>query len=419
MKQVPQFIRSAVPIAALCALAVALILGLASIGIDLFVAQRLTGDIDQRIMERIETMRGTNLTALPLELQDEEDRAYEAPLFVWQLDASGQVVASSVGSPVLPAGIRVAGPSTLRLAGTDFRVSAGNVNGATIVVGQTLASVAATIGSLSAAELVIGPALVVLMFFGTLLVGWRIAGPVERARRRQLAFTADASHELRTPLSVIEAETSLALGRPRDAASYQATLVRIQGESDRLHRTVDDLLMLARIDALPPVPAGGRSDLVTIAAAAVQRFQPVAADRSIRLELTRPIEVTELTIPVLAEWADRVLAIVLDNACRYSPDGGVVEVRVQEQRGRAWVAVDDSGPGIPQAERSRIFDRFHRATERPGGAGLGLAIADAIVRASNGRWEITDAPTGGARVAISWALAQDVARPSARERQVS
>jgi signal transduction histidine kinase len=419
MRRMPPFIRGAVPIAALSAVLVALILGLASIAIDLFVAQRLTGDIDQRIAERIETLRTSNVRALPLELQDEEDRAYEAPLFIWRLDASGKVVASSVGSPVLPAGTRVAGPSTLRLAGTDFRVSAGNVNGATVVVGQTLASVAATIGSLSAAELVIGPALVVLIFFGTLLVGWRIAGPVERARRRQLAFTADASHELRTPLSVIEAETSLALGRPRDAASYRATLTRIQGESDRLHRTVDDLLMLARIDALPPVPAGGRSDLVGIAAAAVQRFQSVAADRSIRLEFTRPKAPAELTIPVPAEWTDRVLAIVLDNACRYSPDGGHVEVQVQEQRGRAWVAVDDSGPGIPPAERLRIFDRFHRATERPGGAGLGLAIADAIVRASNGRWEISDAPIGGARIAISWPLAQGVARPTERERHIS
>src|ERR1700693_1723490 len=98
MKQMPQFIRGAVPIAALSGLAVALILRGASSGIDLFVAHRLTGAIDQRIMERIETMRGTNLTALPLELQDEEDRAFVAPLFLWGLAATGQGGASQRAS---------------------------------------------------------------------------------------------------------------------------------------------------------------------------------------------------------------------------------------------------------------------------------------------------------------------------------
>ena len=69
------------------------------------------------------------------------------------------------------------------------------------------------------------------------------------------------------------------------------------------------------------------------------------------------------------------------------------------------LTVDDSGPGIPDAERTRIFDRFHRATTTQGGAGLGLAIADAIVRATGGRWRVAAAPTGGARMGVTWSRA--------------
>ena len=75
------------------------------------------------------------------------------------------------------------------------------------------------------------------------------------------------------------------------------------------------------------------------------------------------------------------------------------------QRSRVVLTVDDSGPGIPDAERTRIFDRFHRATDSKGGAGLGLAIADAIVRGTGGRWKVAAAPSGGARMGISWSRA--------------
>ena len=77
-------------------------------------------------------------------------------------------------------------------------------------------------------------------------------------------------------------------------------------------------------------------------------------------------------------------------------------VSVAAEGRRVRLAVDDSGPGIPAEERGRVFDRFHRATEAPGGAGLGLAIADAIVRASGGRWLIATSPAGGASVSVSW-----------------
>ena len=107
-----------------------------------------------------------------------------------------------------------------------------------------------------------------------------------------------------------------------------------------------------------------------------------------------------MTVP--PEWLDRLLGVLLDNACKYSP-GGRLRLRRGRQRERPdALTVDDSGPGIPVDERTRIFDRFHRATDRPGGAGLGLAIADAIVRATNGRWRIGASPAGGASMSVTW-----------------
>jgi signal transduction histidine kinase len=121
--------------------------------------------------------------------------------------------------------------------------------------------------------------------------------------------------------------------------------------------------------------------------------------RSQKLSLHRADEVA---VAAPAEWLDRLLGVLLDNACRYAPQGGSIEVRVEGTAGRARVRVDDSGPGIPEAESRRVFDRFHRASDRPGGAGLGLAIADAVVRATGGRWELGTSPLGGASMGVAW-----------------
>jgi signal transduction histidine kinase len=94
--------------------------------------------------------------------------------------------------------------------------------------------------------------------------------------------------------------------------------------------------------------------------------------------------------------------VLLDNACRYTPPDGTVDVHVGRRDGRVRLAVEDSGPGIPAGERSHIFDRFRRASDAPGGSGLGLAIADAVVGASGGRWEVGTSPAGGASMAVTW-----------------
>ena len=269
--------------------------------------------------------------------------------------------------------------------------------------------------------------LLVAVFLAALAIGLRSTAPVEQARLRQLEFTADASHELRTPLSVIDAEIGLELtrlGNPADPggalgtpggdagtpggdaagdASYRAALGRIAAESGRLRRIVEDLLWLARFDAAPSSTGDEPIDLSALGSACVERFAPVAAGHSIALSFVAPPGAVIVLAP--AEWVDRLAGVLVDNACRYAGEGGSVEVSVASTGGRAVLAVEDSGPGIPVRERALLFDRFRRGTDEPGGHGLGLAIADEVVRATRGRWRVGTAAAGGARMEVSWPAA--------------
>ncbi len=181
------------------------------------------------------------------------------------------------------------------------------------------------------AEVIAGPVIILAIFLGALAIGLMASQPVEQARRRQLEFTADASHELRTPLTVIEAEVSLALGSPRDGASYRGTLRRIGTEGKRLRRIVEDLLFLARFDAHPPAPSDEPLDLRSLAESCVLRFSAVAEARDIDLSVA-----SEGADAILVEappgWIDRLCGVLVDNACRYAGNGGWVRVVVQ----RAW-----------------------------------------------------------------------------------
>ena len=265
-----------------------------------------------------------------------------------------------------------------------------------LVAGQSLAGIAHTKRLLLYAEVLAGPFLLLAMFFGCLVVGQRALAPVEQSRRRQLEFTADASHELRTPLSVIRAEADMTLSTPRDAAGYRDALARIQGESVRLRHLVDDMLWLARFDSRPPPPRDEPVDLATLAQACADRFRAVGP------AITAETAAGPALISAPPEWIDQLAGVLMDNACRYAGPDGVVRIGVRADGSRISLTVEDSGPGIVEAERPRLFDRFHRATEQGSGAGLGLAIGDSIVRSTGGRWHIGDSPLGGALMMVTW-----------------
>jgi signal transduction histidine kinase len=272
------------------------------------------------------------------------------------------------------------------------------------VIGQSRASIDEGFGRMLLIEAMAIVVLSVLVFFGALVVGGQVARPIEAARQRQLAFTADASHELRTPVAVIEAETDLALSRTRKVAEYRDSLVRVKNESRRLAHMVDSLMWLARFDAAPQMPEFQPIDLQAIAAAAVERFTQMAAKKKISLTVSDPSGQSPI-IAAPPEWIERLLGVLIDNACRYTPEGGRVQIAATAQGLSATLVVEDSGPGIPADERTQIFQRFHRAlgvSKGTDGAGLGLAIADAVVKSTKGSWEVSESSLGGALVAVSW-----------------
>ena len=341
-----------------------------------------------------------------------EGSAFGAPLLAWTVAPDGAVF-TQPENPALPAELqRAIGPQTVALNGMDFRIRGGPKGQDYVVIGQSMDTVSEARSTIVRAELLIAPVLLLAVFFGAVTIGRRVATPVELARRRQLEFTADASHELRTPLSVIEANTSLALAEARSEDWYQTTFERVDLESKRMRRVLEDMLWLARFDATQGLPDAEPVDVGVLASQTVDRFGAIAETRHQGLQVVTGAEDLVITAP--PEWLDRLLGVLLDNACKYSPDGGTVRVTVNEEGGRIQLTVDDGGPGIPEVERGRIFDRFHRATEEGGGAGLGLAIADAIVRATSGRWKIGVSPAGGASMSVSWPRAFAGPREAAR-----
>ena len=370
------------------------------------VASRLTGQTDARLADRLaEAGRSGQVTQAPKDSDNDDDGDVDdAPLLLWLIEPGGQVIRLGEDAPQLPGGLRPGPgwPVTVSIGGSPFRLDARRTGSRWIAAGQSLAQNRHTEAVLLDSEIAAAPLLLVAMFLGSLTVGLKALGPVEQSRRRQLEFTADASHELRTPLSVISAEADVALTGSRAAAEYQAALTRIQGEGKRLRRIVEDLLWLARFDSQPPPPGDEPLDVATIAGTCADRFRVLAQSRSITIEAD-----TETPVPALIiappEWIDRLAGVLMDNACRYAGSAGHVRIGVTATAARVSLAVEDSGPGIPDEDRKRLFDRFHRAVDDGQGAGLGLAIADSIVRSTAGRWNIGRSQAlGGARMEVSW-----------------
>jgi signal transduction histidine kinase len=383
----------AVRVAAAATLIIAVVYVAALAIFNAVAANRLVAGVDTQLSDTLkDAQRGVGLADAALPDGGDEDVA-APPILVWRLSPTGRMLVASPAAPPLPTGswLPSGRPDTVQMGTGTFRLRGRETRHGWLVAGQSLASTAHIQRVLLAAETVAAPVLLVTVFLGTLVIGLKASGPVEQARRRQLEFTADASHELRTPLSVIEAETGLALSTPRDADHYQTALQRVSRESRRLRSIVDNLLWLARFDSEPANPANEPVDVFTIAEICADRFSAVARSRGIDLSV-RPEGEPEAWITAPPEWMDRLTGVLVDNACRYAAGAG-----------RPGPAVEDSGPGIPEDERARLFDRFYRAGAADGsGSGLGLAIADAVVRSTGGKWRVGDSPLGGASMQVTW-----------------
>ena len=363
--------------------------------LDAVISTRLVSEVDTRLQERIGDIR----EAGPQPAADDDDDVDTAPVYLWRFTVSGPAPVPGSAGPALPAELDPARGlgRTVRLRRGTFRLYAAGP----FIAGQGLGDQEHLLAVLRDGEALAAPVLLLAMFAGALTIGLRALSPVEQSRRRQLEFTADASHELRTPLSVIGAETSIALSAPREAAAYLAALRRISGENRRLQRIVEDMLWLARFDSAPPQPRHEPLDLGTVAAECAQRF--AVFGRTTDTAIVADVAVAEPAwISAPAEWVDRLAGVLTDNACRYAGADGIVRLRVAFRGNRVCLQVEDSGPGIAPEHRDRLFDRFHRSTELGGSAGLGLAIADSIVRSTGGQWRLGHSDLGGAMFEVSW-----------------
>jgi two-component system, OmpR family, sensor histidine kinase CiaH len=365
------------------------------------VISGLTREIDGRLAETLDHLEhGPAPTGPGFEAPSGGPR-FGPPLLVWTILPDGTIVSNTTDADLPAVDRTVTVPTTVTIGDEEVRIQGTSTeSGYSVVVGQTIRAVTQARTTLVLAELIIAPVLLLVVFLGAVTIGRRVAAPIERARVRQLEFTADASHELRTPLSVIEAHTSLALAADRPAAWYRAAFTKIDVENKRMRRLVEDLLWLARFDATKDAPNAELVDLGVLAGETVDRFRPVAESRGLALDLR--VEPGDHIVAVPAEWLDRLLGVLLDNACKFGPSGSAVVLSVATDGARIRVTVDDAGPGIPEDERVRVFDRFHRATGSASGAGLGLAIADAIARTTGGRWRVDRSPAGGARMSVAW-----------------
>lgn len=230
------------------------------------------------------------------------------------------------------------------------------------------------------------------------LVSWVVAGravaPVARAMEEQQQFLSAAGHELRTPLAVVRANAGAALAQPEQAETY---LRVIDSESQRMGSLVDDLLLLSAGASartrLRLVPLDPDTLLLDFA----EGMEPLAKDRGLKLAVRLP----EAALPkVLGDQyrLQQLLTILLDNALEYAPPDSQIELELRSQAGRVIFRISDHGPGVPDKNKKRIFQRFVTTATEEGSRhyGLGLAVAAELTALHQGRLWVDDTPGGGA-----------------------
>lgn len=226
---------------------------------------------------------------------------------------------------------------------------------------------------------------------------------LENSFQEQQRFIADASHELRTPLAVVRGETEVALGKPRTVEEYQQSLSLIQDEAEQLSRIVEDLFILAR----QPIntSAALRHERVSLNDAVqdcARAAQVLAVRKGVRLKLQN--DSPSIALSGDEELIKRMILNLLDNAVKYTPEGGEISLALARANGNAEIVVRDTGIGIPHADQPRVFDRFYRVDKARaramGGAGLGLSIAQWIVEVHGGEISVVSAPGEGSEFTV-------------------
>jgi heavy metal sensor kinase len=443
-------------------LLLAIILAAFSAGIYLTLRQSLSSNLNDSLETRANVLAGVvryedghptlegSVPAGERELDEEFVRVY---------GADGSVSFDSTAADAEPTGIdaaavqeALAGHSSTRTVHIEDEtlrariepiVENGDVTGV-LVVGLTEDDMAETLRSLLAILAIAYPVTLVVASAGGMFLASRALSPIDRitrlARRisaddlsqrldetlpddevgqlartfnemiarldaafqRQRQFTADASHEMRTPLTAIKGQIEVALSRPRDAEAYREVLRGANEEVDRLIRLVGSLLTLARADAGEIPLAAEPVRLADLVNAAVEQVRPAAARKRIAIKVSAG---PDTTVRADHDLLLQLLLNLLDNALKYTPDGGRVTAGWDADGASARVWVQDTGIGIDVSEQPRIFDRFYRVdkarSRAAGGSGLGLSISRWIAEAHKGAVSVESSPGRGARFTVT------------------
>jgi len=231
-------------------------------------------------------------------------------------------------------------------------------------------------------------------------------GRIEHAFIRVTQFTADASHELRTPIALIRAEAEIALRRSRGDAEYREALRHILLEAERTTGLIEELLSLARADSGREALRITSVDLSAMVRGVSEHWRELMATR----DLTFTCQETGEAIAVLGDRnaLQRLLTVLLDNAAKYTPAPGTVELLLETTNSSAVIRVRDSGIGIALEDQPKIFERFYRVDKARSrasrGAGIGLAIAQWIVQQHRGSITVQSSPGKGSTFVVELPL---------------
>ena len=246
-------------------------------------------------------------------------------------------------------------------------------------------------------------AVFVLVIFSWLFTG-KMLRPIQENQRRQTEFIAAASHELRTPLAaILSAASAMERAEPMQRSQFSDMIHR---EGKRMSRLIGDMLTLSSSDSKGWVLQKQPVELDMLLLEVYEAHYPLAKEQGIELTLS----LYEQNIPSMnldRDGINQVLSILLDNARYHTPTPGKIELELTVHRKNVQIRVSDTGPGVPDDEKRRIFERFYRSEKsrsHRGHFGLGLSIAAEIVKKHNGRIWVQDATIGGAEFVVELPL---------------
>ena len=411
--------------------------------------QQADAMFDEHLRQMARSLRSGVPFALPLDEAEAEDR-FEVYVQIWGLD--GTQIFRSTRSALPPRA--VLGFSDVEAHGNRYRVYTLQTALQTVQIAQNLDARSARARALAVRAVLPFVLLTPLLMLAVWWVISRSLAPIERARRQvagrraddlsplaaeglpdevrplvdelnllfgrvrgafeaQKHFVADAAHELRSPLTALKLQAQALRRNGGTPAEHEAGIARLNQGIDRAIRLVEQLLALAREEAGGTEGMAGQGaaavpvDLQEVIKLAVADVLPHALHKQIDLGMLagnpQQQEQQALQVTGQAEALRVLLRNLLDNAVKYTPAGGRVDVSLASRDGGAELSVEDSGPGIAEHDRERVFDRFFRADQGggsadaapPTGSGLGLAIAGDIAARHGGRLELLDAHDGG------------------------